>query len=404
MAGKGLEADGERERPLVLHISGDFPDPFEPFKTPVIRQLIDLTHDAFDHRVISINRAQPGAAAVLRSLAGGDRLITERREFEYGVALRYFAPGKGIRHRTKLTQLAHVITDEIAAMKRKPDLIVGHKLTIEGIVVQEAAHKTGLPYALSIQGNTDLKILSTRPDLKRIFREVFHGAQVVFPFAPWALEAAQQRLGVRDGPTRQLPCPTDLDTARPPHSGGDGLISVFHLKNHPGKNLSGMVEAYRILAARGASLPPLAVIGGGSEAELKACRARAGDFEQITFPGPLGRNDLAQRLGNASALMLPSLRESFGLVFIEALFAGTPIIYPAGTAVDGYFDGCPFALRVDARDPRSIADAVEHAMANEADMKRALAEWQTSPAATIFTRGYIAATFAEGLNQAMRRM
>ncbi|MHA7820210.1 MAG: glycosyltransferase [Erythrobacter sp.] len=391
------------KRPLILHVSGDFPDAFETFKTPVIKRLIELTSDAFEHRVISINRVQPSSTALLRSLVGGDRLVTEKRSFVHGVALRYEAPGKGIRHRTKLEQLGHVIAGEVAAMERKPDLIVGHKLTIEGIAVSVAARETGLPYALSIQGNTDLKILSSRPDLRSVFAEIFHGAQVVFPFAPWALKGAQGALGERSGPSHLLPCPTDLDTPSTPKPGGDGLVSVFHLKNHPGKNLSGMIEAFRILATHG-SPPPLAVIGGGSEEQVAACEALAAEFQQITFPGPLGRPELAQRLAKASALVLPSLRESFGLVFIEALFAGTPIIYPAGTAVDGYFDGCAFALRVDARKPRSIADAIAAAIENETEMKRALAEWQASPAAEIFTRDHIAATFAKGLHQATRRM
>jgi hypothetical protein len=90
-------------------------------------------------------------------------------------------------------------------------------------------------------------------------------------------------------------------------------------------------------------------------------------------------------------------------VFIEALFAGVPIIYPQGTAVDGYFDGAPFALRVDARGPASIAAAISHVLAHEREMKEALRLWQASPDAKRFMRPHIAATFADGLNHAMRR-
>ena len=48
------------ERPLILHVSGDFPDPFEPFKTRVIETLLALTDIPVRHRVISINRVSPG--------------------------------------------------------------------------------------------------------------------------------------------------------------------------------------------------------------------------------------------------------------------------------------------------------------------------------------------------------
>ena len=42
-------------------------------------------------------------------------------------------------------------------MPERPDLIVGHKLTIEGIAVRRAAEALRTPYALALQGGTDQK-------------------------------------------------------------------------------------------------------------------------------------------------------------------------------------------------------------------------------------------------------
>lgn len=103
----------------------------------------------------------------------------------------------------------------------------------------------------------------------------------------------------------------------------------------------------------------------------------------------------------ATALVMPSFRESFGLVFIEALFAGIPVIYPKGTAIDGYFDGLPFAISVDAHDPGAIAAAMRQVRAEEAELKAALRQWQQSEASQAFTRPRIGRTFAEGLRQAL---
>jgi len=235
--------------------------------------------------------------------------------------------------------------------------------------------------------------------LNGLFGEIFQAAKVVFPFAPWALQEVEARLGTREGPTHLLPCPTELDQAIAPVAKGDGFASVFHLKNFENKNLSGMAQAIgRIAKHREA--PALAVIGGGTDEQLAACRALTSASPTITFPGAMGRDALSARLNRATAFVMPSHRESFGLVFIEALFAGLPIIYPKGTAVDGYFDDAPFALRVDSRDPASIAEAMERCMDQETEMKAALAQWQTTPAAAMFTREKIAATFTQGLNEA----
>ncbi len=388
-------------KPLVLHVSGDFPDPIVPAKTPVIRSLLSLSEDRFNHHVVSINRVSPGKTGIARGILSAGQLSTSLHEFEHGSALTYEAPPLGVRHRTKLTQLGDWLANHIQAMKRRPDLLVGHKLTIEGIVVHRTAQVLGIPYALSIQGNTDTKILSMRRDLTGLFADVFHKAEVVFPFTPWALQHLEARLGTREGPTHLLPCPTELDQVTQPSRNGDGFVSVFHLKNFENKSLSGMVRALQLLAKHGES-PPLSVIGGGTEDEISACRAVAKDCPNVSFTGAVGRDALSQRLNRATAFVMPSYRESFGLVFIEALFAGIPIIYPKGTAVDGYFDDAPFALRVDPRDPETIARAMEQCLDQEAEMKAALSEWQKSPNAEMFTRVAIAATFAGGLERACK--
>ncbi|MGB3711699.1 MAG: glycosyltransferase [Erythrobacter sp.] len=392
----------ERRKPLVLHVSGDFPDSLESAKTPVIRRLIDLTADRFDHHVVSLNRVSPTLPTIAKSLVAPGQLRVECEPFEYGEALRYTAPPRGLRHRTKLVQLGRWLASYIDRLPQRPDLLVGHKLAIEGVAVREAARVTGIPFGLSIQGNTDLKILAVRPDLKPALAEIFHDARVVFPFAPWALRQTEERLGVRSGPTHLLPCVTDLDTPLSPRPGGEGLVSVFHLHNYRGKNLHGLVEAYRLLRRSGSPVPNLDIIGGGSDRDMAACRQVARDIPEIRFLGPFDREAVKDRLHRASALVLPSLRESFGLVFIEALYAGTPIVYPAKTAVDGYFDGSPFALRVNARSPVSIANAIEQAIAEESAMKRALGEWQESEDARRFTRKRIALVFSNGLQDAIR--
>jgi glycosyltransferase involved in cell wall biosynthesis len=50
--------------------------------------------------------------------------------------------------------------------------------------------------------------------------------------------------------------------------------------------------------------------------------------------------------------------ETFGLVYIEALSQGLPIIYTKGEGVDGYFEnGAPFAYPVD--DPQNINEVAQ---------------------------------------------
>lgn len=387
--------------PHVVHVSADYPDPIVPDKTPVIRSLIGLTSGQFRHEVISLNRRAPGGASLAGwALSAGrfPRLDIEAGPFDAGLALSYRAPARGLFHAALLRQLGDWLADRLATQGR-PDLLVAHKLTIEGLAVAHAARRLRVPYAISIQGNTDTRVISARPDLRGRFTRIFHEAAVVFPFAPWALRRVEQALGPRSGPVRLLPCPTELDQPLTPRPGGSGLISVFHLRNAGLKNLARMACAIDRVQAPGACT--LAIIGGGREEDIARSRAMAGGSRHVVFEGPLGREALSARMNGAIGFVLPSLRESFGLVFIEALFAGLPIIYPAGAAIDGYFDDAAFALRVDAGDANAIARAMERLILEEAELKSALAQWHASGDSARFARQAIAGTFAEGLRRAI---
>jgi glycosyltransferase involved in cell wall biosynthesis len=378
-------------RPKVLNISADFPDEIDPAKTRVIRTLIEQGSDVIDHRVISLNRIAPSPAAAARAVLTGeaDLAITP---LVHGISLAYHAPGRGVMHRTILERLGNRIAQLVKALPRQPDLIVGHKLTVEGLCVRRIARLLGLPYAITVQGDTDTKILTFRPDLIPALRRVYHDARLVTFFAPWTQRAVESKLGQRAGPVCLVPCPTELDQALPPRVEGDGLISVFHLKSHKRKNLSTMADALRLAAADGSPIK-LAVCGGGSEAERAAAKASAGHAPGLVFEGPLAREAVAGRMNAATGFVLPSRRETFGLVFIEALFAGLPIIYPAGQAVSGYFDKSPFAIAVPSNDPSALAAAMRRLVDEEAALKAALHAWQGSAEARRFTRAAIGEAF-----------
>lgn len=388
------------DRPLILHLSGDFPDSIAPDKTSAIRNLIDLTADRFEHYVVSMNRSSPGLFGSGRAVLAPGKIEVTAQQFDYGVALSYCAPSKGVRHGTRLLQLGEWLAEHIAQMPKKPAFIIGHKMAIEGIAVRRASALTGIPYGLSIQGDSDTKIMNVRRDLKDEFAAVLHNAKAIFPFTPWAWERITGRLGVPHATPILLPCPTELDQPLAPVVGGNGLVSVFHLKSHKRKNLAGIVQAFRLLERNGQA-PPLSIIGGGDPADRVRCEAIAAQTRSITFQGPKGRDDVRIAMNTAAAFVLPSLRETFGMVFIEALFAGSPIIYPKGTSVDGYFDGAPFALGIDARDPSAIVDAIIYAIENETEIKAALADWQQSDAKRLFQRDSIGEAFSRGIENTL---
>jgi glycosyltransferase involved in cell wall biosynthesis len=184
-----------------------------------------------------------------------------------------------------------------------------------------------------------------------------------------------------------------------PRPSGDGLVSAFHLQSHRRKNLSMMaVASDRVLNAFPQAR--LAIVGGGSTQDRRACEAIAARHGGVVLEGPRPLADMPERLNRAAGFVLASRRESFGLVFVEAMFAGLPVAYPQGWAVDGFVDDLPFAIPVDNRSVESIADGMMRLLREEESLKRALADWQRGSGPERFRRTTIAETFASGLARA----
>lgn len=386
--------------PRILHVSGDFPDPLAPEKTPVFERLLDLTSGRFDHRVVSINRTAPQLLGLPRVLRSHSVAIDADASFEWGRAIQYRAPAKGLLHWSVLSRLGKWIAYQSQAEDR-PDLIVAHKLTIEGIAVAEAARHLAVPYALILQGNTDGKILRARPDLRARFRKIYEGADAVFALAPWTAGLVDELLGPRkDGPV-VLPCPVGRGfPVVEPKPGRDAFVSAFNLRDYRNKNFAAVAQALGLLKEQQITTA-LRVAGGGPPRSWRIAQSLAKPYAGIELLGTQTPSQLSALMNDSIALVLPSRRESFGLVFIEALRSGCPIIYPMGAAIAGYFDNCSFAIPVDVRSPQKIAEAMRHTLSQQDTIKADLTAWQSNGGLDRFSNERIAADFAKGLQDAL---
>jgi len=117
--------------------------------------------------------------------------------------------------------------------------------------------------------------------------------------------------------------PNGIRTSEIPVGGGDGGYLVFAGRMAPEKAPDLAVET--ALAAG----MPLRLAGMVEDRhrdffETKVLAARSRDIEYL---GPLDRDDLWRLLGSAHALVMPlRWHEPFGLVAVESLAAGTPVI------------------------------------------------------------------------------
>jgi glycosyltransferase involved in cell wall biosynthesis len=127
-----------------------------------------------------------------------------------------------------------------------------------------------------------------------------------------------------------------------------------------------------------AELPDVAtltVLGGGDRAyraALDELAASLGCADRITF-GAVPRNELAERYAGADAVVFPSeWDEPFGLVPLEAMACGTPVVATArGGAADFLADGVN-CLLYPTFDSRRLTAAITR-LAGDSDLRRMLA-------------------------------
>jgi glycosyltransferase involved in cell wall biosynthesis len=146
--------------------------------------------------------------------------------------------------------------------------------------------------------------------------------------------------------------PVDVDAFTPQRERGDFWVYVGRLSAYKRADIA--VRAFARLGMR------LVIVGEGRERAALEAIARDGMLQplgNIAFAGHLDQATLRQLLGAARGLIFPA-EDDFGIVCVEALASGAPVVaLAAGGAPEIVRDGIDGALVAEA-DPDAFADAV----------------------------------------------
>jgi glycosyltransferase-like protein len=134
------------------------------------------------------------------------------------------------------------------------------------------------------------------------------------------------------------------------------------------KNTIGILQAYRLVHAR-CPASCLVIAGGASlldhdayQAEFAAVLSASGlPEEAVIRTGPLPQVLMPALYRIADALLFPSIKEGFGLVVLEAMASGTPVVISRIAPFTEYL-GEGDVLWCDPQNPDSIAAAMASAL------------------------------------------
>ena len=111
----------------------------------------------------------------------------------------------------------------------------------------------------------------------------------------------------------------------------------------------------------------LTVIGQGSEREaLEALCAELGIAEAVRFCGQLPNAQVLSEMAKAQFFVMPSVREGFGIVYLEAMACGCITVGTQGEGIADLIRDGENGFLVPAEDPDAIVQAVQRCLQNKA--------------------------------------
>jgi D-inositol-3-phosphate glycosyltransferase len=177
----------------------------------------------------------------------------------------------------------------------------------------------------------------TEPEL-RILNEGEMARSVHHVIAPTEREKREliNQYGVQPERIGVVPCGVNTGLFRPverneagTESGlGGGKTILFVGRIDPLKGIDNLIRALALLKNKDAKL---AIVGGGESSlegteQLKELAAELGVTERVVFTGAVKQDRMPYYYSSADVCVIPSLYESFGLVALESLSCGTPIV------------------------------------------------------------------------------
>ena len=291
--------------------------------------------------------------------------------------------------------------DQGASDKHKSpyDLIHSH-YWLSGWVARELQREWGLPVVQmfhtlgrmkdKVAGGPAQREATNRAQVEQ---EIMDFADRIVASTPLDRQQMLDLYKVDEAKIGVIPCGVNLDLFHPidqraarEHLGlsnGRRLL-LFVGRLDPVKGLNVLLEAMCELTRR---LKPcsvqdlsLAVIGGDRESHLEALmtdldclteiRHELGLEDLVVFIGSRAQEELPYYYCAAEVCVMPSLYESFGMVALEAMACGTPVIASrVGGLTITVRDG-ETGLLVPERDPQALADKLELVLGDECLRRR----------------------------------
>ena len=279
------------------------------------------------------------------------------------------------------------VLEEQVLKKESVDLIHAHTIFSDGGTAYRIHKKHDIPYVVSVRG-TDInrfykKALHLRPFMYKILQEAKAVVFISHAYQNYLLSMLPPKVaeGLKE---KALVIPNGIEghwlEEGPPEASLEEENGEKEL-HHPtwlfigvlneNKNVGSILKALAAFTLRGENMN-LKIIGSGPlEEDLKKQVKSLNLEDRVTFYGYVTDPEKIRRIMATSDLfIMASYRETFGLVYVEALSQGLPILYSKDRGFDGFYHEGEVGYSVDPEDPKTIEAGVEKILDNYHRLRR----------------------------------
>ncbi|WLR52862.1 glycosyltransferase [Bacillus tianshenii] len=212
----------------------------------------------------------------------------------------------------------------------KPDIIHAHACNWAGIVAAKLAKEENIPFVIT-EHSSSIGRKSLNPYQEKLITKAFKSTGKLIAVSP-TLKKDMRRI-TNGVPIDVIPNIVNVDvfkrednTNLKTQNSPFRFLSVAFLTYNKGMDL--LIRAFAT-AFKGENVE--LVIGGDGKERIKLENLvnELDMHNQIIFLGSLSREQVIQQMGQCHAFVLASRYETFGIVYIEALACGKPIIATA---------------------------------------------------------------------------
>ena len=281
-------------------------------------------------------------------------------------------PGAGLKSELTFRLTSRLLERKVATILREERTNLVHVQCVgpNAYYARLAAKRLRLPLVVSLQGELSmdathlfersgfarqtLRVALKEADFITACSQQTLAESEIFSGSPFRVESKVIHNGIR--------C-SDFADVPPYHHTRPYVLALG--RHVPQKGFDVLLRAMKLLWQDGRREMDLLLAGEGPEsAFLKRLACELGISDRVVFPGRADRLMTAALFAGCEVFISPSRNEPFGIVNLEAMASGKPVIATRVGGVPEFIFHGETGWLVAPDDPRALAEAIDHVIQN----------------------------------------